>query len=68
MIERARERDALLLAAGELRRAAARRSASMCDELEHVHRACARRSAFATPRIFSEKATLSSDVRCGNSA
>ena len=64
--ERARERDALLLAAGELLRLAASRAREV-DELEHLRDAAAA-SAFGTRLRSSPKATLSSIDMCGKSA
>ena len=65
--QRARQRDALLLPAGQLRGHALRRKASIATSSRNSI-ACSRRFALSTPRIFSEKATLSRQVRCGNSA
>ena len=62
----ARQRHALLLAAGELRREPGRIGRHR-HELEHSPAPCAC-VARSTPRIFRAKATLSSTVRCGNSA
>ena len=65
--ERARHRDALLLAAGELRRPAAAEAA----ELHHVERALDARVDLvgrATPRTDSGKPMFSATVMCGNSA
>ena len=64
--DRARERDALLLAAGELRRLALL-AAREVDELEHSERAL-RISPFAIPRRSRPNATLSATVMCGKSA
>ena len=63
--ERARERDALLLAAGKLVRVAAG------GALPCRRRRAARRCAARAPAAFScrrPKPTLSPTVRCGNSA
>ena len=65
--ERARDRDPLLLAAGELRRPAAAEPA----ELHHVERALdprARSRSRAMPRTDSGKPMFSATVMCGNSA
>ena len=63
--ERARHRDALLLAAGELRgvRVGAVREA---DQLEHLHARA--RVAPCRPSALRPNSTLPSAVRCGNSA
>ena len=64
--ERARERDALLLAARELLRLALPRTLE-ADELEHLGDAPFS-SAFGTPFRSSPKPTLSSIDMCGKSA
>ena len=64
--DRPGESDALLLAAGQLRRLALLASREV-DELEHLADARAD-LAFAIPRRSSPNATLSAIVMCGNSA
>ena len=64
--ERAGERDALLLSAGELRGHALHVPFHM-DEAE-LPSAASWRSGFGTPRIRRLNATLSRQFRCGNSA
>ena len=65
--ERARERDALLLAAGELRRLALLEAREL-DELEHLARPGPRSRCLRTLRRRRPKATFSKIVRCGKSA
>ena len=65
--QRARQRDPLALAAGQLRRPALALRAQL-HQLEHFARARCSRSAFATPRTRGPYATFSSTVMCGNSA
>ena len=65
--QRAGERDALLLAAGKLRRHAVGEGV-MWTQLQHLVDAAAQRSSLPSPRIFRLKATLSRTLRCGNSA
>ncbi len=65
--QRASERDALLLAAGELRRQPLGEPAE-ADLLEHRVGARRRRSASGTPRTRSGYATFSHTRMCGNSA
>ena len=65
--EAARERDALLLAAGQLARIALRQMRQP-HHLERLGRRGLRICAASTFRIFSGKAMFSSTVMCGNSA
>ena len=65
--ERARERDALLLAAGQLLRLSLP-AAGEIDELEHLEHARRGSRPSARPRRSSPKATLSKIDMCGNSA
>ena len=65
--ERARERDPLLLAAGELPRLALAERAEL-DEVEDVLDAPLELLALRTPLRRRPKATLSRIVRCGKSA
>jgi hypothetical protein len=64
--DRSRNRHALLLATRQL----TRQLAFMADQLHELQALRARGAplAFATPRIFSPKPTLSSTLMCGNSA
>ena len=63
----ARQRHALLLAAGKLRRQAVG-ELGQPDLLHHRRRLALWRSALDMPRTRSAKATLSRTIRCGNSA
>ena len=65
--ERAGERHALPLAAGELRGIAVAEALQL-HELEQLGRRAARISAFGRLRIFSPNATLSRTVMCLNAA
>ena len=64
--ERARERDALALAAGELVRLAGAEAVEL-DQRQHLATR-ASISAVGMPSCLSPKAMLPSTVRCGNSA
>ena len=64
--ERARERDALLHAAGELMRIAVARVPE-ADELEQLARRASRRSALSRPRIFKPYSTFCRAVMFGKS-
>ena len=63
---RAGQRDALLLPAGKLRRAAVAEPGRRTISRARATRAA--RSAFGTPRASSGKATFSATVMCGKSA
>ena len=64
--QRARERDALALAAGELVRLARAKPSSRTSASISATRAAI--SAFGSPSCLSPNATLPATVRCGNSA
>ena len=61
--ERARERDALLLAAGELALVAAAEAAE-ADEVEQLFAALARAPAAGTPRMRRPNSMFSATVMC----
>ena len=65
--QRARQRDALLLAAGELRRQALGELLHL-DQFEELRAPSRAARPSPTPRIFRLNATLSRQLRCGNSA
>ncbi len=65
--ERAGERDALLLAAGELARPALLEAVEL-DQLERLARRARVDSSFATPPAAQPERDVVEDVRCGNSA
>ena len=65
--DRARDRDALLLAAGQLARQLVLVAGEL-HELERLVDARASISAFGVPRIVRPKPTLLRTVMCGNSA
>ena len=65
--EHAGERDALLLAAGELARLAVRHRAE-ADHLDRVARLVFSRAALSMPRILRPKATFWRTLRCGKRA